>query len=274
MNSFIKRSISGTFYVLFIIIFLFTGPLTYYILFSGFLIIGLLELLKLLESDLKSIWKITNILLPFILFTSSFFDASGIFKIPFFVILSAIVIIILLSKLFTINTNIIENSGKQFFIYLYLTLPISLSNYLVFYSGEVYKYNYHILLNIFILLWCSDTGAYLAGSAFGKHSFFKSISPKKTWEGFIGGVLLTLIASYIISKLNEDLNLYNWLIIGALTAIFGTFGDLVESMLKRKADVKDSGNIFPGHGGLLDRIDSFLIAVLAVFVYIKLFEIF
>ena len=114
----------------------------------------------------------------------------------------------------------------------------------------------------------------MAGSALGKHPLFKSVSPKKTWEGFIGGIFFTLIASYVVSRFDTQLYLNNWLIIGLLTAVFGTFGDLVESMLKRRANVKDSGNIFPGHGGLLDRIDSLLLTVLAVFVYIKLFEIF
>ncbi len=121
-------------------------------------------------------------------------------------------------------------------------------------------YNPLLALNLFILIWCSDTFAYLCGRAFGKHPLFPAISPKKTWEGFFGGLLLTIAASYILALWFGLNPIYN-LIVGFITVIFGSVGDLIESMLKRQYNVKDSGTMLPGHGGFLDRFDALLIAL-------------
>lgn len=121
-------------------------------------------------------------------------------------------------------------------------------------------FNPLLALNLFILIWCSDTFAYLCGRAFGKHPFFPAISPKKTWEGFLGGLLLTVVSAYFIALwfgLNPKYNL----IIGLSTVVFGSIGDLIESMLKRQYGIKDSGTMLPGHGGFLDRFDALLIAL-------------
>jgi phosphatidate cytidylyltransferase len=115
-----------------------------------------------------------------------------------------------------------------------------------------------ILLGIFILIWSSDIFAYFIGKAFGKHKLAPSISPKKTWEGFIGGSIATVVAAWGFSFLFDEIKLRDWLIIAALVAIFGTVGDLLQSAFKRSAGVKDSGSILPGHGGIWDRFDSFL----------------
>ena len=120
------------------------------------------------------------------------------------------------------------------------------------------------------MLWCNDTGAYLIGTSMGRHPFFKKISPNKTWEGVIVGLIFTLVAAFIIARIYTELNMIQWLVIGGIAGIFGTLGDLIESMLKRNVNIKDTGTIFPGHGGLLDRIDSFLISIVAIFVYLKL----
>jgi len=271
VKSFYRRTLSGIFYVLFIIIFLFSGPLTYYILFLGFLIIGALEFYKIYSDDSPLLWKITNIFVAGIFFTVCFFDAAQIVSVPFSVIITSLVLVIFIPKLFIQKHDIIKQNGYQFILYLYLALPLTISNYIVFSPDQGYIYKYHLLLNIFIMLWCNDTGAYLAGSAIGKHKFLEKISPKKTWEGVIGGAIITLIAAFIIAKNNNSfLSLLHWMILGALIIIFGTLGDLVESMIKRNANVKDTGNLFPGHGGILDRIDSFLLAIIAVFIYLKL----
>jgi phosphatidate cytidylyltransferase len=120
------------------------------------------------------------------------------------------------------------------------------------------------------LLWTSDTGAYLAGRSFGKHKLFERISPKKTWEGSIGGFILVTIVAYTLShfELFDAIDTVDWLIVGALIVIFGTYGDLFESLLKRNLRIKDSGTILPGHGGVLDRFDGLFLAVPAVFFYL------
>jgi phosphatidate cytidylyltransferase len=115
----------------------------------------------------------------------------------------------------------------------------------------------------------NDSFAFLTGKNFGKRKLFISVSPKKTIEGFIGGFIFALIAGYVISKLNSDLTLINWLIIAGIVSIIGTIGDLVESKLKRQAKIKDSGTIMPGHGGILDRLDSLLFAAPFVYLYIN-----
>jgi len=122
------------------------------------------------------------------------------------------------------------------------------------------QYNPLLALNLFILIWCSDTFAYLCGKAFGKHPFFPAISPKKTWEGFFGGLILTTIAAYFIALWFGLNPIYN-IAIGIITVVFGSIGDLIESMLKRQYNIKDSGNMLPGHGGFLDRFDALLIAL-------------
>jgi phosphatidate cytidylyltransferase len=133
---------------------------------------------------------------------------------------------------------------------------------------------YIVLLVFFILIWANDVGAYCFGMLFGqhgKHKLFPRISPKKTWEGFIGGVVTAMIASILVSKfmLHKE-QFYHWIIIAIITSVLGTFGDLIESMLKRSAGVKDSGKIMPGHGGILDRFDSAFFAFPIFFSYISL----
>jgi phosphatidate cytidylyltransferase len=127
-----------------------------------------------------------------------------------------------------------------------------------------------LILGMFVILWTHDTFAYLSGSLFGKHPLYKAISPKKSWEGSIGGFGFAIVAAYVISIFSPVLTMWHWIAIAMIVALFGTFGDLAESMLKRKAGVKDSGNILPGHGGILDRFDSVLFVSPIVFVLLLL----
>lgn len=127
-----------------------------------------------------------------------------------------------------------------------------------------------ILLALFILVWVNDIFAYLIGSTMGKHKLFEKLSPKKSWEGTIGGVIFTILAAWIFSKFTTELDLIEWLVLGLIISITADLGDLAESMLKRSAGVKDSGKILPGHGGILDRFDAVLFATPFVFFYIFL----
>ena len=129
-----------------------------------------------------------------------------------------------------------------------------------------------ILLSVFIFLWSNDTFAFLIGKSIGRNKLFESISPKKTIEGFVGGLLGTLITAIIIFYVKETETIWFWLALGAIVSVSGTFGDLFESLLKRKAGIKDSGNIMPGHGGILDRIDSLLFAIPFSYLFILLIK--
>jgi phosphatidate cytidylyltransferase len=125
-------------------------------------------------------------------------------------------------------------------------------------------------MGFFLLLWTADTGAYLAGRTFGKHKLFERVSPKKTWEGSVGALLLVTIVGYAISFVFDDLTATNWMVVAVLILVFSTFGDLFESLLKRNLQIKDSGSLLPGHGGVLDRFDGLFLAAPAVFFYLML----
>ena len=149
---------------------------------------------------------------------------------------------------------------------LYAALPFALLNILTTFGPGAY--NYIMPLSIFIFLWCSDSGAYFVGSAIGRHRLFERISPKKSWEGSIGGGVLALVAAYVLSLFYPTLGAIEWMGMAAVVVVTGTWGDLIESCMKREMGIKDSGNILPGHGGILDRFDSAILAIPSVVVYL------
>jgi phosphatidate cytidylyltransferase len=159
---------------------------------------------------------------------------------------------------------------------LYIALPFSLLNVLAFQSdADGIHYVWTVPLSVFVFLWINDTGAYLCGSLLGKHKLFPRISPGKSWEGSIGGGILVMIVAVLVWYLLEQyeqnalgLSALEWAGLGLVIVIFGTWGDLVESLFKRTLGIKDSGNILPGHGGMLDRFDSSLMAIPAAVVYL------
>ena len=148
---------------------------------------------------------------------------------------------------------------------VYITLP-----FICFYKMAFLRqqFEFYLPLGFLLLLWSSDTGAYLFGVKFGKHRLFERHSPKKSWEGFLGGLFSSLLVSIILNHFFPQLSLLHWLVMALLIVVFGTLGDLVESMLKRSLTIKDSGNILPGHGGVLDRFDGLLIAAPVVYLYL------
>jgi phosphatidate cytidylyltransferase len=132
--------------------------------------------------------------------------------------------------------------------------------------------SYHggLLMGCILHIWANDTGAYFVGSRFGKNRLFERISPKKSWEGFFGGLALSIVAAWLNHRLFAELELIEWIAVGVLMSVFGTLGDLVESMLKRSINIKDSGTLFPGHGGILDRFDALLVGIPFVCCYLWL----
>lgn len=160
------------------------------------------------------------------------------------------------------------NIAFTFLGIFYVALPFSLLSVAGFALGS---YSYQIIIGLFLILWASDTGAYFAGIQFGKRKLFERVSPKKSWEGSVGGAVLSLIFALGISYYFEDLELWQWLTISIITIITGTYGDLVESLFKRSMDIKDSGKKLPGHGGFLDRFDGLLLAVPFIVVFLKFF---
>ncbi|RZA03701.1 MAG: phosphatidate cytidylyltransferase [Sphingobacteriaceae bacterium] len=176
-----------------------------------------------------------------------------------------IFILILIVELFKKNEKPFTNVAYTLLGVFFTIVPFTFFHEIAYVNGS---YNFHFPLAFLLMLWANDTGAYLVGSKFGRTKLFERHSPKKTWEGFIGGVLITAGVAYIINYYYKDISLSQWIIMGVLISCFGTIGDLIESMFKRSINIKDSGGILPGHGGLLDRFDGLLIAAPIVYIYL------
>lgn len=158
-----------------------------------------------------------------------------------------------------------ENVAMMVTGMVYIGAPFAMLDFIAYHTGV---FEWRVVLGVLLLTWLADTGAYLAGSNFGKRPLFKRISPNKTWEGFLGGSMLVLLSSLVLAYVFPVLSAVNWFVIALIVSVFGALGDLVESMLKRSMGVKDSGNILPGHGGLLDRFDAFIFLLPFVAAYL------
>ena len=187
------------------------------------------------------------------------------------------IVYLFISELYTKNKNAINDWAYTMLGQMYIALPFALINILAFEvspDGTMHHFDKLLPLSVFIFLWTNDTGAYCSGSLFGRHKLFPRISPGKSWEGSIGGGILVLIVAAIIGHIANQgdtphtLSVMEWIGLGLVVVFFGTWGDLVESLFKRTLGIKDSGNIMPGHGGMLDRFDSSLMAIPAAVVYL------
>ena len=197
--------------------------------------------------------------------------SSGVF-IPYLIS----IIYLLIAELYLKQEDPVSNWAYTMMSQLYIALPFSLLNVLAFRAvGDGICYTYLMPLSVFVFLWINDTGAYLCGSLLGKHKLFPRISPGKSWEGSVGGGILVMVIAVLVWYLTEQygvndlqLSAVEWAGLGLTVVVFGTWGDLVESLFKRTLGIKDSGHILPGHGGMLDRFDSSLLAIPAAVVYL------
>lgn len=201
----------------------------------------------------------------FYMFSKRYFNHGFYFDFRLSEILALSLILISVVTLFKYTTELYYDSGKLIFTVIYTALPFGFALGLPKYSAYQDVFTLEVFF-MFILIWSSDTFAFLTGKFFGKHKMAPKISPKKTWEGFAGGVVLTLVLSFFVERYFPELR-GNWMVVGFLISVFAPLGDLVESQLKRSFGVKDSGNIIPGHGGILDRLDSFIICAPVVYLY-------
>lgn len=267
MNNFVKRSLSGAIFVILVAGSILLGQTTFALFFTIICGWAVFEFHKLTNNQpvIKTNYRLA-ISSSVLLFACSFIDASGIVHFPVFSLYGLFFILVVISELFLKKQNPVHNWAYFVLGQVFVALPFSMLNYIIFIHG----FQPLILLAVFVTIWVNDTGAYLVGITLGKHRLFERISPKKSWEGFFGGAIFALISGYIFSLIIKDINLINWLIFSEIIVIFGTFGDLIESLLKRSLNVKDSGNVIPGHGGLLDRFDSMLLAAPAIYLFLSL----
>ncbi|MDR3267724.1 MAG: phosphatidate cytidylyltransferase [Tannerella sp.] len=208
------------------------------------------------------------------LFTATFFYAGG--YVPDYVYLPYLCFLLffLISGLYLKKACPVNNWALELFAQFYCAGLFALLNFVAFnYSGTLPDYRPHYILLIFMYVWLNDTGAYLIGSTFGKHRLFPRISPLKSWEGFWGGWAVTVISSLFFARYCPAIfqEWYHWPALAVIVVVFGTWGDLVESLIKRTYGVKDSGTLLPGHGGILDRLDGVILASPAVYVYMECF---
>ena len=207
------------------------------------------------------------------LFVATFMYANqisdGIVFLPYILFL----MYTLVAELYSKAPNPINDWSFTMFAQVYCAGTFSMLNFLATtpsVEGPV-VYSPLFVLAVFVFIWLNDTGAYLFGTLFGKRRLFERISPKKSWEGFFGGMIVALAASQALAWYVPEVSWYNWLGLALTVVVFGTWGDLVESLLKRTLGVKDSGKMLPGHGGMLDRFDSLMLAAPAAYIYIRLF---
>jgi cytidylyltransferase family len=182
-----------------------------------------------------------------------------------------LIMYLMISELYLKKENPVMNWAYSMLSQLYIALPFAMLNVLSFHTSPMdtsVSYNPILPLSVFVFIWLSDTGAYCVGSLIGRHRLFERISPKKSWEGSIGGGIVAIGSSFIFAHYFPIMNMAEWAGLALIVVVFGTWGDLTESLLKRQLHIKDSGAILPGHGGMLDRFDSALMAIPAAVVYL------
>ncbi|MDH4404320.1 MAG: phosphatidate cytidylyltransferase [Flavobacterium sp.] len=277
MGETLKRGISGAVYVLLLLASILYSTESFLILFGIFLVISLIEFCNLIQVN-KLIPIIFGSSLYVIITLISNYDSTKSFDIQLLdiVLLTTTLLISLKCIVFLFdNKNLkISNLSKYLYLLGYITLPFI---FITKISFGIKDYNPKIIIGLFILIWTNDTFAYIIGKSIGKHKLFEKISPKKTVEGFFGGLIFSIFVGYLISmyliKPSEqfrDKSILIWTIIATIVGVIGTIGDLIESKFKRVAGVKDSGKIMPGHGGVLDRLDSVIFVAPFIFLFYKI----
>ncbi|MDR2682309.1 MAG: phosphatidate cytidylyltransferase [Dysgonamonadaceae bacterium] len=269
MNNLSTRILTGTVYVIVITGGILGNAYTFPALFATVTVLCLWEFYRLMNTRKQT--KINpwyHSLGGALLFISTYLYASDLVSPVVFLTVPAYAASVLISALYQKQPDPITNSACIFLGHSYITLPLSLMNLLVFSAGQ---YRPVLAFALFVFIWMNDTGAYAIGSWKGKHRLFERISPKKSWEGFFGGLFFAVAVSLVFARFRPEIPYGHWAGLAFVVAIFATWGDLVESLIKRTLGVKDSGKALPGHGGFLDRFDSLLLAVYAMLFYVQLF---
>lgn len=251
------------------------GEWTYFVIFFIICFFTLLEFYKLVGLDGLAPQKAYGTLCGIGIYALSFLIEGRITlngaTIPthFYMLIFPLISCIYMIKLYKkFERKPFTNIAFTFLGIFYVAVPFALLNVVVYDNGQ---YNYEVILGTLLILWASDTGAYFAGTRFGRRKLFERISPKKSWEGFVGGALLAMVFVVGLSRYLHSLSPQQWFVVGIIIIVGGTFGDLIESLLKRSIEIKDSGDSLPGHGGFLDRFDGLLISAPFIAAYLEIF---
>lgn len=263
MNNIVKRTLTGIIFVAVLFGCIFIHQYTFFILFFALILGAINEYYSLIKEKISA-QRCMGSLTAVSLFTASYIHANYQ-NAKYFAIALVLAFLIFIVELYRKKEKPFDNIAHTLLGVFYIAIPFSLINYIVFWGGNTYLPI--ILACIFILIWSNDTFAFIWGVSLGKHKLFERISPKKSWEGSIGGGLSTIGIAYAISLYITYIDTIDWLIMAVIIVFTGSLGDLTESLLKRSLNIKDSGNILPGHGGILDRFDAFLMAIPFIFAY-------
>lgn len=269
----LTRTITGFFFVLALLLAISFGYLSTFFLFFVITILGVEEFYAIVSKNKEySPINFFGLLTTIVAFSVFAFVAQTSINVKYIAVPLLLLFFTFFIELYRKKKHPFINVAYTILPLLYVVLPFVLLYHLGFYSDHQFtkNFNYPLIWGFFFILWANDTGAYLSGKFFGKHKLFERISPKKTWEGSIGGALLSVSIAYCCSIFFQQITRFDWIIIAIIIVIFGSMGDLVESMLKRSLGIKDSGKLLPGHGGILDRFDGLFLSVPFVYAYLVL----
>ncbi|MFD2999734.1 phosphatidate cytidylyltransferase [Pontibacter toksunensis] len=241
---------------------------TFFLLFLGLTLLGIAEFYKMVHVQGIHANRGIGFVLGGLFFVSMFLVQAELMPGELLYLSLPVLFLIFIYELYRKRPQPFTNIAFTIVGVVYVAGPFGLLHLLAYLEGE---YTWQPILGLMLLIWASDTGAYIAGKNFGKHKLFERISPGKTWEGWIGGTLFSIGVGYVLSLFLLDLQVYQWVGVAIIVSVFGVLGDLSESMLKRSLGVKDSGTLLPGHGGLLDRFDSLLMAIPFIIAFLKIF---
>ncbi len=279
MNTFFRRTLTGSWIVLFIAGGFWLHPVSFFVTGLIILVGAQYEYYLMIRKTGLKPQMVAGIITGITAYVTSTLVAAELIPFRSFLILIPLMIVIIVVELYRRVEKPFDSLAHTFFAVLYTALPFSMFPFAAFAHNGLgsllphgsYSFSPGIILGFFILIWVNDSGAYIIGMSFGRHRIMERISPKKSWEGFFGGVITAVIVAWLISGWLGVLNNVQWIIISVIISVAGIYGDLAESMLKRSIGVKDSGNIMPGHGGFLDRFDSVIISFPIVYLFISLF---
>jgi len=278
LNTFFRRTLTGAWIVIFVMGGFWLHPFSF-ILTGLILLIGTqYEYYLMIRNTGVRPQILPGIITGITAYAISTLIASGVIPRKSFLILIPMMLLIMVIELYRKQDKPFDSLAHTLFSVLYTAIPFSMFPFAAFSRTGLNSILPHIniifspgiIIGFFILIWANDTGAYLTGMLFGRHKLMERISPKKTWEGFIGGLIIASVAAWFLSDWLGVVDKIHWVIISLIISVAGTYGDLVESMLKRSTGVKDSGTIMPGHGGFLDRFDSAILSFPLVYLFISL----
>lgn len=279
MNNFFRRTLTGAWIVIFILGGFWLHPVTFFLAGLVILAVTMYEYYMIIRTAGIRPQIIAGMLTGATGYVLATLVAAEILSFKFLLLLVPVMLIIMVTELYRKQDRPFDSLAHTFFPLIYCAIPFSMFPFSAYSHeglnsllphGQI-QFSPAIVIGFFLLLWANDTGAYITGISFGRHRLMERISPKKSWEGFFGGLVIAAAVAWFLSGLLGVVTRPQWIIISIIISVSGTFGDLIESMLKRSLGIKDSGTIMPGHGGFLDRFDSAILSFPLVFLFILLF---